>query len=406
MNIRIALVGLGGYGEGYIQELLKSPANRGVQLVAGIDPAPERCQSLSELTRAGVSIYPSLRNFFSQDHADLVILSSPIHMHATQTCLSLAYGAHVLCEKPVCATIQDVRQMAEAEQRAGKLVAIGYQWSFTPAIQALKADIVAGVFGAPKRLKTCILWPRMASYYQRNRWAGRIKSDSGEWVLDSPANNAMAHYLHNALYVLGASTNTSARPLSVQAELSRANPIENYDAAALRVVTEGNVEILFFGAHTVREEAHPTFSFEFEKATIQYTVNSDRGITARMDNGSIRSYGDPNAPGAEWEKLWQTVDTIRTGKPTVCGIEAASSHTLCINGAQASSKVISIPSEFVHQEAAGDSDSLTWVVGLREAFKRCYELNRLPTEIKVFPWARPGKVIDLNDYKFFTQLVN
>jgi hypothetical protein len=244
------------------------------------------------------------------------------------------------------------------------------------------------------------LWPRMASYYQRNRWAGRIKSDSGEWVLDSPANNAMAHYLHNALYVLGASTNTSARPLSVQAELSRANPIENYDAAALRVVTEGNVEILFFGAHTVREEAHPAFSFEFEKATIQYTVNSGRSITARMDNGSIRSYGDPNAPGAEWEKLWQTVDAIRTGKPTVCGIEAASSHTLCINGAQESSKVISVPSEFVHQEAVGDSDSLTWVVGLREAFKRCYELNCLPTEIKVFPWARPGKVINLNDYIF------
>ena len=99
----------------------------------------------------------------------------------------------------------------------------------------------------------------MASYYNRNDWAGRIKSDSGEWVLDSPANNAMAHYLHNALYVLGETPTTSARPISVQAELYRANPIENYDAAVLRVMTDKNVEVLFYGAHTVPDEAHPTF---------------------------------------------------------------------------------------------------------------------------------------------------
>jgi predicted dehydrogenase len=401
MGIRIALIGLGGYGEGYVKELLKPPENREVHLVAGIDPAPERCQSLPELIQVGVPIYPSLQDFFAQDRADLVILSSPIHMHATQTCLSLAYESNVLCEKPACAVIQDAHRMIDAEKLAGKLVSIGYQWSFTPAVQALKRDIMSGVFGSPKRLKTCVLWPRMASYYQRNRWAGRIKTDSGDWVMDSPANNAMAHYLHHALYVVGASTNTSIRPVSVQAELYRANPIENYDAAALRVMAEGNVEILFFGAHTVREEAHPSFSFEFENATIDYTAYSGSGITARFKNGTSRNYDDPNAPGGEWEKLWQTVDSIRTEEPVVCGIEAASAHTLCINGAQESSEIVSIPPENVRQELNGDNDSLTWVYGLREAFMRCYELNCLPADNNSLSWAKEGKVVDLLDYQLF-----
>ena len=187
MDTRITLVGLGGYGEGYIQELLGASVNREIRLVAGIDPAPERCRSLPDLHQAGIPIYPSLQDFLKQEHADLIVLASPIHMHATQTCLSLAYDSHVLCEKPVCAVIQDAHRMAEAEQRAGKSVAVGYQWSFTSAIQNLKRDIMSGIFGAPKRLKTSVLWPRLASYYQRNRWAGRIKSDSREWVLDSPA---------------------------------------------------------------------------------------------------------------------------------------------------------------------------------------------------------------------------
>ena len=211
----------------------------------------------------------------------------------------------------------------------------------------------------------------------------------------------MAHYLHNALYVLGDSPHTSTRPVSVQAELYRANPIENYDSAALRVMTEENVEILFLGAHSVPEEAHPTFSFEFEAATIEYTAYSEQGITAHFDDGSVRAYGDPNAPGAEWEKLWQSVDSIRTGKPVVCGIEAASAHTLCINGAQESNDIISIPPEGVRQEPHGEADSLTWVAGLKEAFIHSYNQSCLPAEINAFPWMKIGKVIDLRQYDHY-----
>jgi predicted dehydrogenase len=401
MVTRIALVGLGGYGEGYVRELLQPPADRGVQLVAGIDPVPERCQSLPELEQAGIPILPSLQDFLVQDHADLVVLASPIHMHATQTCLALAYDSHVLCEKPVCALIQDAQRMAEAEQRAGKFVAIGYQWSFTSAIQALKRDIMSGVLGQPKRLKTCVLWPRAASYYHRNHWAGRIKTDAGDWVLDSPANNAMAHYLHNMLYVLGGTVSTSTRPVSVQAELYRANPIENYDAAALRVVTEGNVEILFYGAHTVQDITHPTFSFEFETATVNYTAFSETGITARFSNGKTKLYGDPNAPGAGWEKLWQCVESIYTHEPVACGIEAASAQTRCINGAQESCEITPVPAEFVRKNPVGESDTLTWVVGLQEALLRGYDLDCLPSETKVLPWAKVGKVINLTQYQSY-----
>ena len=405
MDIRIALVGIGGYGAGYAQELLGNSADRGVQLVAGIDPAPERCRVLPDLHRARIPIFPDLQDFCMQDRADLIIISSPIHMHAPQTCLALAHGANVLCEKPVCAVIQDARQMVEAERQSGKFVAIGYQLSYTPVIHELKRDILRGDFGKPKQLKTRILWPRTAFYYHRNRWAGRIKSDSGEWVLDSPANNAMAHYLHNALYILGKTPATSARPISVQAELYRANPIENYDAAALRVVTEGNVEVLFYAAHTVPDEAHPVFCYDFEAATIEYTAYSECKLIARFKNGRVRTYGDPTAPGAEWHKLWSCVDAIRSGETVVCGIEAASAHTRCINGAQESTDITTIPPEGVRQETRGEADTLTWVVGLQETFLHSYTQGCLPADLGTFPWAKPGKVVNLTEYNYFPKFI-
>jgi predicted dehydrogenase len=291
--------------------------------------------------------------------------------------------------------------MAEAERQSGKYVAIGYQWSFTPTIQALKRDIMAGVFGRPKWFKTCILWPRLASYYQRNRWAGRITSDSGEWVLDSPANNAMAHYLHNALFILGDTPTTSARAVSVQAELYRANPIENYDAAALRVLTEGGVEVLFYGAHPVSKETHPVFCLELEDATIEYNANHHHGVIARLTDGSVRKYGSPDE---EWEKLWQTVNAIRTGVPVACGIDAASAHTLCINGAQESTEITAIPHELIRQESRGDADTLTWAFGLHEIFTQSYDRGCLPSEIGVYPWTRGGKVVNLLNYGHFPLL--
>lgn len=398
MEIRVALVGIGGYGVGYAQELLMAPTDRELRLVAGIDPYPDRSRILPELNFTGIPIFANLQDFIASDYADLVIISSPIHLHASQTCLVLAHGAHVLCEKPLCAVIQDGNRMAEAEKQTGKIVAIGYQWSFSPAIQALKSDILAGIFGRPRRLKTRIFWPRLASYYKRNHWAGRIKSDDGDWVLDSPANNAMAHYLHNALYVIGSRINTSARPFSVQAELYRSNPIENYDAAALRILTEGDVEVLFYGAHSVPYEVHPTFYFEFETATIEYTAYSGNDITAHFTNGRVRKYGDPNAPDTRWEKLWQTIHSIRTGQPLACGIEAAKSHTRCINGAQESHSITTISNALIRQETRGETDTLTWAIGMQEAFDESYNRNCLPSELGSFPWTRAGKVIDITHY--------
>lgn len=401
MTIRIALVGIGGYGSGYAQELFRTAAARGVELIAGIDPAPERCRVLDDFHRTGTPIYSSLEDFYAQDHADLVVLASPIHKHAPQTCLAVTQGAHVLCEKPVCAVIQDAHQMAEAERRSGKFVAIGYQLSFTPVIHRLKQDILKGDLGQPKRLKSCILWPRPASYYHRNQWAGRIRSDSGDWVLDSPANNAMAHYLHNALYLLGSTTTTSAHPNSVQAELYRANPIENYDAAALRVVTDDHVEVLFYAAHTVPNEIHPVFYYEFEAATVEYTAYSGCNLVARFKNGTIRKYGDPTAPGAEWYKLWNCVEAIRSGEPVLCGIAAASAHTRCINGAQESSEIITIPPAGVRQEPRGTADTLTWVVGLQETLQHSFNQGCLPAELGTFPWAKEGNVVALTQYDHF-----
>ena len=391
MTIRIALVGIGGYGASYVSELLKAGPERDVTIAGAIDPAPERCPMLDTLREDGVPVFADLTSFYEQEQADLVVISAPIQQHAPLTCLALEHGAHVLCEKPLAGSLEDVELMLAAERASGKRVGIGFQWSFSQAILSIKRDILAGRFGKPLDGKALVLWPRGLSYYQRNRWAGRIHADDGSPVLDSPVNNATAHYLHNLLFLLGDAMDTSTHPLSVEAELYRANPIENYDAAALRVETASGAPLLFFTAHPVEEQTGPLTELFFEQAVVEDSGTGD-GFKARFTDGHTELYGIPdNSPAS---KLWQAVEATRGGDPMVCGIDTSLPHLLCTLAAQ-KTPIHAVPGEFVRQmDFRGDT--LTYADGLSFAFRASYEDEALPSEGKDLAWAQKAVKIAVN----------
>ncbi len=377
--VKIVLVGAGGYGGYYLAPLLSQEETRGFRLVGVIDPDPEKCNYLSELRARKIPFFARLEEFFARDGCDLAILSSPIHHHCEQTCLALAHGSHVLCEKPLCATREQIDRMQSAEKASGKTVTIGYQWAFSTSIQRLKADSLAGRFGQPLRFRTMVGWPRDEAYYRRNHWAGRIHTPDGEPVLDSPVNNATAHHLHNMLYLLGPEVAASAYPRSTEAELWRANPIENYDTAALCVDIGSGVEVLFYTSHAVKEEKGPVFSYEYEEAIVSYTPTQGRMI-AQLHGGGAIDYGFPE--DLSHEKIWAAVESARSGRPPLCGIAAAAAHTLCVVQAQeAVAGIQDFPSSLICVNRSGSAPRL-YVEGLWETMNQCYQEGKLFSEAK------------------------
>ena len=391
MATSIALVGIGGYGNFYLKALLNAAPEREITLMAGIDPYPERSGLYAELQERGIPVYPDLHTFYQHTCADLVIISAPIHLHAPLTSLALSKGSHVLCEKPLGASVEDARLMLEAEQRAGKPVAIGYQWSYSDAILALKRDILAGRFGKPLHLKSMALWPRGLSYYQRNDWAARLKTPDGAWVLDSPVNNATAHYLHNMLFLLGDRMETSAVPLSLEAELYRANAIENYDTAAMRVVTAACPDLLFITAHPVNSYRGPVMHYAFENAVIEYPAE-EGGFRATFKDGTVQEYGNPEDTHAN--KIWAAVESARNGVPLVCGIRTAIPQLACALAAQ-ETEIHTFPPERVEVMDTG-SDQLTYVPGLFEDLVTAYEANKMPSEMGM-AWAKSAGKVEVGE---------
>jgi predicted dehydrogenase len=400
-RVKVALVGIGGYGGNYLEAALNPPADAPMELVGIIDPLAAQAEGFADAQEAGIPIFDDLDAFYAQGEADLVVISAPIQYHVPMSLDVLARGGNVLVEKPICATIQEARQLAAAAEKAPGFCAVGYQWSFSDTIQQVKADFLAGRFGRPLRLRTLVFWPRKKSYYHRNSWAARQKAADGSWVLDSPVNNATAHFLHNMFFVIGDSAGTSAMPTSVQGELYRANPVENYDTAMLRCQTDNGAEVLFYTTHAVKQAQGPDLIYEFENATLRY-LEDTTCIIAEFADGLTKHYGDPAGKG-HIDKFFQCVRAAAGDGENRCPVPAASAQTLCMNGLQDSSSIIDVPAEAVHVDAMEGDDTLSWIEGLYEAMTRCYEEGKLPAELGDLPWAQAGKVVDLTGYETFPQ---
>ena len=391
----VIMVGIGGMGHHLIDALRTRPRAKDAVITAAVDPHPESAPYASWFKDVRIPVFSELKTAFKAGiSADLVFIASPIQFHVSQTLEALNEGLDVLCEKPLSAAIQDANRLVEAEKLSDHWVEIGYQWSFTESVAALKGDILDGMYGKPVRLKSLCFWPRSLAYYKRNSWAGRLLDRDSAWVLDSPANNAMAHFLHNMLFCLGGAMDGSAEPAEVEAEAFRVYPIQTFDTVACRLRVSEGAELLFYASHTTEESVGPIFDFQFSKGSV--SLKEDGSITGDCPAGP-RDYGSPDLD--PYGKVDFALSRWRDRSAARCGPSAARAQTLSVNGIHESLNEIG---RFTGASIF-DKDGFSMVRGLRQDLLRCYELDCLPSEAGCSA-AVKGRTFKTADYRHFPEI--
>lgn len=401
-KVSVLITGAGGYGNNYLKAIFDNYDSGIVDLKGIVDPDLSSCRFMDQIKGNRIPVYDNMEEFYKNSKADLCVISSPIQFHAEQTIFALNNGSHVLCEKPLCAVIGDGEKIKALSKKTGRFVSVGYQLSHDGGMLQFKKDILKGDFGKPIRLKTLALLPRTENYYKRNSWAGKIKDDQGRWVLDSVANNAAAHELHNMFFVLGDDSDKSAYPVRVTAELYRANEIESFDTCAIRAITQNDTEILFYATHGVKDPMGPIFTYEFERATAYYDKRSasGEGITVYFKDGGRKTYRLGRTP--DDRKFYAALETILTGEDRItCKEHTAMAHTICINASHKSfPSIVEYDYRIIWKTNLKD-DEITWVEGLGDVLFGCYDKGKLPHEERI-SWAMRPQTINTVNYMEIT----
>ena len=372
---RVLLIGVGGYGNVYLREMITCDTGADIAGICETDPCiGERFPFIAQMR---IPVYSTLEAFYAENTADLAVIVSPVHFHTEMTLTCLAHGTHVLCEKPLCLTLEEADRMAKASQAAGKFIALGYQLNYRRDVLALKRDILSGRFGRPKRLAIYHCYRRGAKYYARNDWAGRIRVNGRE-VFDSPFTNACAHNFQMMTFLLGASMRSACDVASLEAELYHGNPkVENYDIAALRFRTADGVPLLYYTAHPLKSDLGPRGVFEFEKATV--TFDSEKpSFKAVLQDGEQIDYAAVD-PGSPLQKFYDALACVKDGGAPICGIEADRAHIRAVRMVQ--QQPIRPVREDLRCTMEANGDTFLYIRGLDEIIMASARAWALPGEI-------------------------
>ena len=171
-KMRTALLGLG-----LVVKQIHLPACAAVpelELVAGCDPSLER-RSWAE--QQGVrTTYADAVTLLEREKPELVVIATPPDTHRDMCLLALQHGAHVLCEKPFVARLEEADEVVAAAAQAGRIVAVNHEYRYLDTFMKTRQALDRGDFGRPYLIQ---VWQQMFHPpYQEKNWRSHLIQSS------------------------------------------------------------------------------------------------------------------------------------------------------------------------------------------------------------------------------------
>lgn len=288
---RVAIVGTGGIVNSHIEAMRQ--AGERVEIVGAVDVDEARVKKFCADQHIPNS-YTNSTEMLSAIRPDLVHILTPNGTHFPLTIECLEAGASVYCEKPLCASLAQFDQIAEAEARSGRYVSTVAQWRFGSAAKHLKHLIASGELGLPMIGVCQTLWYRALPYYQvpwRGKWAtetGGATVTLGIHLMD------LFLWLFGDWHDLQAMTGTLDRPIEVE-NVSMA--LVNFENGAMGNITTSAV--------SPRQESH--LRLDFQRATVEVKT------LYRYTNANWQYSIPDGSPDDEALKRWQAIEGDTVG---------------------------------------------------------------------------------------------
>ena len=145
-KLKVGIIGCGGISEQKHLPSIKKISE--AEITAFCDIIPQKAQDLAKkFGYHDAGIYSDYKDLLKDKSIDVVHVCTPNLSHCPITVDSLEAGMHVMCEKPMAASFDEAKKMADTAKKTGKLLTIGYQYRCMPAPLYLKKACERGDLG-------------------------------------------------------------------------------------------------------------------------------------------------------------------------------------------------------------------------------------------------------------------
>lgn len=193
--LRIAIVGTGNISHAHIGAYLTFPER--CKIVALVDILPEKAQKVKEQYHLDCDVYDDHQKLLPRTDIDLVDVCTPPYVHAQISINAMRSGKHVICEKPMAASLEECDAMLRARDESGKILSIIAQNRFREPIRNVKALLDSGLAGPVRHAQIDSFWWRGHCYYDL-WWRGTWEKEGGGCTL-----NHAVHHIDMLGWMLG-----------------------------------------------------------------------------------------------------------------------------------------------------------------------------------------------------------
>jgi predicted dehydrogenase len=164
-KLGILIVGGGWVSSQHVAAFQKNP-NAEIIGICGIPLAnAQKCATTAGLD---VPCFDDYQKALQLPGVDIVSIGTPQEFHAQQTIEAARAGKHILIEKPIAQTPQELKAMQEAVHAVGVKTVAGFVLRWNPLFQHIKKLSSEGAFGELYRVETDY------QSYQSDWWKGYV----------------------------------------------------------------------------------------------------------------------------------------------------------------------------------------------------------------------------------------
>ncbi|MGI8869583.1 MAG: Gfo/Idh/MocA family protein, partial [Mycobacteriales bacterium] len=98
--------------------------------------------------------YSDYREMLEKTPVDAVDICLPHHLHVDAIVAAAEAGKHVLCEKPLCLSLDEAARVGDAVDKAGITLMCAHNQLFMPPVAKARELLTAGAIGTPYELRT------------------------------------------------------------------------------------------------------------------------------------------------------------------------------------------------------------------------------------------------------------